>query len=392
MTDRPPAETTDDPAPRDRTSPLDRRTPTAVIAATVNDLAEHLRDHLDAGSAPVTIESADPTTTASFVDAVTRLSTDPAHVAAVVDDPTAARTARRAGVGMVVAIGTGADDADLEVDTVGALPPDLGGWASAAPGPSDALDDFEAVLAAAPKPAVFLDYDGTLTPLVDDPDDAVIDDDARRVLERLAAAVPVALISGRGLADLASKVRADGITVAGSHGFEIEWPTGERFELPEVETLVPVLREVGRRLDEELDGLPGVAVEHKPFAIAVHTRRAETEEARTTAHSVAERIGTSTEGLRVTGGKEITELRPDIDWHKGRAVEHVLSLLPGDRTPLFIGDDETDEDGLAAVRRLGGVGIRVGPTPGLDESWADHTLADPASAIRFLDRLADALS
>jgi trehalose-phosphatase len=91
------------------------------------------------------------------------------------------------------------------------------------------------------------------------------------------------------------------------------------------------------------------------------------------------------------GGKEIHELRPAIDWDKGAALTHLRDLLPGEPTPLYVGDDDTDEDGFLAVRKLGGLGILVGETSGGD-TWADFTISDPAQAIDFLAQLAEVVS
>lgn len=234
-------------------------------------------------------------------------------------------------------------------------------------------------------PTVFLDYDGTLTPIVDDPSQATIGDHERRVLGEMARLLPVAIVSGRALEDVKRQVGVDGLLYAGSHGFEIEGRDGERFEGHVPAGLTDDLSRA-----EEMIGshdLAGVFVERKPYTIAVHTRRAESEEERGRARDLAQRIAAEFDSLTVRGGKEVHEIRPSLDWDKGKAVGRLLEALPGDPRPLYIGDDETDEDAFAMVRLLGGVGIVVQDSAGPVESAADYRLTGPAQTIDFLSRL-----
>jgi len=249
-----------------------------------------------------------------------------------------------------------------------------------------AMDHIEEIRARLGSPAmVFLDYDGTLTPIVDDPSRATIGNTERSVLGALAQRLPVAIVSGRGMEDVKRLVAVQGLTYAGSHGFEIELPDGETFEHPDAGRLAVEIDRAHRRLVEDAGGLDGVFVERKPFAIALHTRRAKSDQVRDRVRDLAERVAAQFDALAVAGGKEIHEIRPALDWHKGRAVEHVLRKLPGDPRPLYIGDDETDEDAFRIVRVLGGVAVLVGPSTGTS---ADYTLADPGETIEFLTRLA----
>src|SRR5713101_3770575 len=118
--------------------------------------------------------------------------------------------------------------------------------------------------------AVFLDYDGTLTPIVDHPEDAWLSDSMRQVLRELAARVPVAILSGRDLDDVRRRVDLDGIVYAGSHGFDIAGPRGLRKQV--ATECLPKLDIAEKELHEALDGIPGARVERKHFSIAVHYR------------------------------------------------------------------------------------------------------------------------
>jgi trehalose 6-phosphate phosphatase len=148
------------------------------------------------------------------------------------------------------------------------------------------------------------------------------------------------------------------VIYAGSHGQEIEFPGGRRFENPDSLRAVPSLAEAERLLRSRLVGLAGIAVERKPFAIAVHTRNAVSEAARVSAGLITSNLAEEVGGLVVRKGKEIHEVRPDVDWDKGRAIQYLMGLVDG-HTPLFVGDDDTDEDGFAVVREAGGVGVIV---------------------------------
>src|SRR5258706_4562037 len=118
--------------------------------------------------------------------------------------------------------------------------------------------------------AVFLDYDGTLTPIVSHPAHAVLSDSTRQAVRTLAARMPVAILSGRDLDDIRRRVDVDGIVYAGSHGFDIAGPRGLRNQV--ATEFLPKLDMVEKELHEALDGIPGARVERKNSSIAAHYR------------------------------------------------------------------------------------------------------------------------
>jgi len=239
-------------------------------------------------------------------------------------------------------------------------------------------------------PALFLDYDGTLTPIVSRPEMAVLDPAMRERLRRLAALCPVAIVSGRDLVDLRGRVGLDGLIYAGSHGFDIEAPSGGRqFGLE----YRPALQAAAERLGRELAGITGVLMEAKAFGVAVHTRNVADEASKARVRAAVEAAHAESGRLRLTFGKEVLELRPDLDWDKGHAV---LSLIEAERMegrlPVYVGDDLTDEDAFRALagRAAGAaLGLQVGDHG--QATAATHRLPDIASVGALLDALAAAL-
>lgn len=250
---------------------------------------------------------------------------------------------------------------------------------------SEGWDDIARRLAAGP-PVIFLDFDGTLAPIVDDPAAATLPSRTRHVVADLRARWPVAVVSGRDTDDVRTKVGLDGVAYAGSHGFDVIWPDGRR-EAPAGDFRSSLDAAEGA-LREALDGLEGVEIERKGFAITVHYRRAP-ERVHDEVAAIARRIAREHPDLRRTGGKRIHELRPDVDWDKGRAVEWLFDGFDIDAehaVPLYLGDDLTDED---AFRALGSRGIAVVVQGEDDEraTLAGHRLADVDDVASFLERL-----
>lgn len=242
-----------------------------------------------------------------------------------------------------------------------------------------------------PRLAVFLDYDGTLTPIVDDPDAALLSEATRRALSALAGRTPVAIVSGRDLDDVRAKVDVDGLAYAGSHGFDILHPDGTRHQL--ATELTPALDAAQAVLDERLADIPGARVERKRFAIAVHDRQVHDPDHRARIAGICAEVAGEHPQLRPTGGKRIHELRPDIDWDKGRAIDALLEELHlGDHRPVYVGDDLTDEDGFRAVLAAGGLAVVVRGEEQDRPTIAQAALDDPDQARELLEQLAAALT
>ncbi|WP_428342115.1 trehalose-phosphatase [Mycobacterium sp.] len=259
------------------------------------------------------------------------------------------------------------------------------------------LADGSAVLdlASDRQPAVFFDFDGTLSEIVNEPDSARLADGAADALTSLSAQCPVAILSGRDLADVRQRIGLPGLWYAGSHGFELTGPDGKHHQNAEAAASIPVLAEVAAALADQIGDIPGVAVEHKRFGVAVHYRNA----ARDRVGEVAAAVRTTGQrtALRVTTGREVIELRPDVDWDKGKTLRWVLDYIRDNEgstslLPIYLGDDITDEDAFDAVAD-DGIAILVRHSDdGNRPTAARYALDDPDRVREFTELLARRLA
>ena len=227
---------------------------------------------------------------------------------------------------------------------------------------------------AGKRPAVFLDYDGTLTPIRDRPEDAVISDSMREAVLRLADRVPVVVVSGRDRRVVQELMGLDNLIVAGSHGFDIWSPAGGSIQREEGASFEGLLREVEAKLRAELADIPGALVEPKKSSVAAHFRLVPEEQRPRVEEIVDAILSEHPEELKVTPGKMVFEIQPRLDWDKGKAVLYLLEALDLDRddvVPIYLGDDITDED---AFRALAGRGISIFVGSSDDPETAGRTL------------------
>jgi len=246
-----------------------------------------------------------------------------------------------------------------------------------------ALDDATGVREriADKRVAVFLDYDGTLTPIVDRPEDAVISVGMRAVVRALARRCTVCVVSGRDHAVVQQLMGVDDLVVAGSHGFDIWSPEGGAIEREEGTGFADLLQRVTRTVRDEVVTVNGALVEPKKSSVAVHYRLVD-ERDRPRIKDLVERVlAAHPDALKVTPGKMVYEIQPKLEWDKGKAVLYLLEALELDRDdvlPLYIGDDITDED---AFRALVGRGIGI-----LVADPADPEVAGRRTAAEFILR------
>lgn len=231
------------------------------------------------------------------------------------------------------------------------------------------------------KLALCLDFDGTLAPIVADPDEATLPDESRHHLTELAEnpTVEIAVISGRALEDIRSRVDVDGIKYAGNHGFELQ-QAGKTWVHPGVEPHRTALERTCNRLEQELEPLPGCFVEDKRATATVHHRQASTEDG-SLAIAIVQDIVESEDGLSMNVDNQAVEIRPEIDRHKGDAVEELIEI-DSDTLVVYLGDAETDVDAFRTLAAINDETVHV--AVGSDLPASGYHLESPADVQAFL--------
>ncbi|KAL2650380.1 hypothetical protein R1flu_018508 [Riccia fluitans] len=272
-----------------------------------------------------------------------------------------------------------------------------------------ALENFYELMeeAAGKQIAVFLDYDGTLSPIVEDPDRAFMSDLMRATVKEVATLFPTAIISGRGREKVYDFVQLAELYYAGSHGMDIMGPaegcngfkaSGTRgkdsrgndivFFQP-ASRFLPMMDEVCKRLEEKANTISGAKIEHNKFCVTIHFRRVREEFWGPLAEHV-ERVLKSFPELQLTLGRKVLEIRPAIEWDKGKAVEFLLKSLGledvSDVLPLYLGDDRTDEDAFMALNERGKA-FSVLVSTVAKSTNALYSLRDPSEVMTFLQTL-----
>lgn len=259
-----------------------------------------------------------------------------------------------------------------------------------------AWKEVQKQLEAARHILLLMDYDGTLTPIVEKPELADLPEKARQFLQALNREphFTVGIISGRALSDLQHRAGISGIVYAGNHGLEIEGP-GISFVNPLAEEMKPVFRLIHQILSKALAPVRGASVENKGLTLSVHYRMVDDDMSHELRNVFERVIGTarSLGKVKTTSGKKVYEVRPAVDWDKGKAIELLIERY-GRKwkrkglLPIYMGDDLTDEDGFRVIERYGdGVSIFVGEEK--TRTIARYSLRSPSEVEQFLGMLLD---
>ena len=244
-------------------------------------------------------------------------------------------------------------------------------------------------LASSPRVLLLFDYDGTLTPIAVRSELAILPDETRRSLSVLAAMdrFVVGVVSGRGLADLEAIVAMPGLVYAGNHGLEISGPEID-FVHPEAPGFESSLTDIADLLERELAEVPGLLVDNKRLTLTVHFRSSPDSYTDRVDSAVVATVAPYVAGgrMKVTRGKKVVEVRPNLDWGKGQAIEKIRQECGDNPLPVFFGDDQTDEDGFAVVQDAGGLAVYIGSTR--QDTKALHQLESPAEVGQVLELLA----
>lgn len=257
----------------------------------------------------------------------------------------------------------------------------------------DAWEDFSNACLAASHVIFLTDYDGTLTPIVSRPENALISAEMKGRLTKLAK-IPkfsVGIVSGRGLEEVESMVGIDEIYYAGNHGLEIRGP-GIDYINPEAEQSIKVIDELAERFEELFRSTDGIIIQNKKLSMSVHYRLVKPEDEPMVETTVRTTVKSYIDNgkVRLFPGKKVWEIRPPIKWDKGKAVQSIQDLIKkkeqkNDIQTVYLGDDTTDEDGFRVVQPPDGWSIYVGPES--MSSAADYYLKDTGEVGKLLQRL-----
>ncbi|MBF0104576.1 MAG: trehalose-phosphatase [Deltaproteobacteria bacterium] len=233
---------------------------------------------------------------------------------------------------------------------------------------------------------MFLDFDGTLSRLVADPDRARLLPGLKNILKKLARHphIRIMIISGRSLADVRKRFGINNLIYAGNHGFEIYFK--KRYLLRKGKKYRAIVSRASSLLKKQLRDIPGVIVEPKGLSVAVHFRNTPYSYLaviKKTVEVISKSTGIKNK-LALTTGKKIFELRPHKNWNKGFAVRWVWQKMAPKACPIFIGDDVTDEDAFEALKK-DGMTIRVGKK---QKSAALYYIKQTEDVVKTLSQIA----
>jgi len=216
--------------------------------------------------------------------------------------------------------------------------------------------------ALAPGALLLFDYDGTLTPIVEKPEFAHLSEDMRDLLTRVSQNYVLGIISGRPLKEVKKLVKLRGIYYSGNHGFEVEGPRVKLVK-QEAEQARPILEKICDEPKGKLDRVEGAIVEDKGLTASVHYRlvaKKDLEKLKATFERAVKPY-VDLGKIRITHGKKVFEIRPNVDWDKGKAALWLIEIIkpPKGASLVYIGDDRTDEDAFLALKNKNAITILV---------------------------------
>ena len=241
--------------------------------------------------------------------------------------------------------------------------------------------------------AIFLDYDGTLTPIVSDPSQARITAETTATIETLSQRHPTAIVTGRKIDTIRGFLNLPALYYAGSHGFDIRKPGGDKLKQVADDYLAE-LGEVRDDVKRRVEGVKGAMVEDNVYSVSVHYRNADDDGKQRIEQAVTQAFVGHEERLQLLPGKMVHELRPAIEWHKGEAVEYLLSVMyekgeRGGKAAVAMGDDTTDEDAFRLLESdENSVTVLVLPEGGGERQTNAKYVCQQPEVADFLKRLA----
>jgi trehalose-phosphatase len=253
-------------------------------------------------------------------------------------------------------------------------------------GLSHLIDALSQRLESRKRLLLMLDYDGTLTPIVSRPQDAILSESTRNLIVRLSRLenIKIFIISGRSLKEIRKLVGITNIGYVGNHGFELKLP-GRKPRLFYTKKDIKNICKVKKWFYKQIGKIPGIILEDKGPILAIHYRRA----GKKVGEKIKELASASAEVIsrfNIVYGKKVVELRPRKDYNKGAIVSMFKKCVNNKTVLVYIGDDKTDED---AFKVLGKDDFAVFVGRSSEHSWARHFLRDSRSVRKFLEKLSD---
>ncbi|MCI0695162.1 trehalose-phosphatase [candidate division KSB1 bacterium] len=246
------------------------------------------------------------------------------------------------------------------------------------------LSEINRQISAAPHILLFTDFDGTLTPIGEHPHAAQLAPETKTLLEQLfrQSNMTLAVISGRALADIQTRVGIEGLVYAGNHGLEICGP-GFHFIDPEAAAQREALQQLAEKLSARMQAIAGACVENKGLTVSIHFRQVADKLVDQVVRVVRATVTPRHRQWQLTVGKMVYEIRPRVDWHKGAALHWIKDRVGKPKAlTIYLGDDFTDEDAFAALPD--GITVKVGHA---EETLAKFCVANPAEVQQFLQWL-----
>lgn len=233
---------------------------------------------------------------------------------------------------------------------------------------------------------LLLDYDGTLVPIVETPDMAVMPEELRKLLKSLAGSpdLTLGIISGRSLNEIRDLVGINHIFYSGNHGLELQYPDC-KVEVFYSEQMVKDIQGIKLKLEQKLAKVEGMLLETKGPILAVHYRRCNPEHEQKIITTLERSIPKRQEGFQLRYGKKVIEVCPAIPLGKDKVVHRIINRVSA-KMPLalYAGDDKTDEDAFRALREHD-ISIHVGPAD--SGSIAKYYLNNPGELWGFLAKI-----
>lgn len=235
---------------------------------------------------------------------------------------------------------------------------------------------------------LFLDYDGTITPIVETPEKAVLSKETKQLLEGMSKnpRLKLVFISGRTLKDIKNRVGLKNAIYSGNHGLELEGPK-IKFEFLVSPRYKMILEHIKEDLIQKLCPIKGVFVEDKGLSLSIHYRLVAKKNMsliKTIFHETISQYLVR-EKIKIKPGKMVLEVRPVLEWDKGKIVlwllrRQLFAAKDGNVSSIYIGDDLTDEDAFKALKNKG-LTIFVGKPK---KSYAQYYVRDSNEVIKFL--------